>query len=74
MKARGMTRPRRLLHAGSGMLLGRLTERAELGRLLEAARGGHSGALLVYGEAGVGKTALLEDAIASAAKIGRAHV
>ena len=56
------------------MLLGRLTERAELGRLLEAARGGRSGALLVYGEAGVGKTALLEDAIASAASMRMARV
>ena len=49
------------------MLLDRLTERAELGQLLEAARGGRSGALVVHGEAGVGKTALLEDAIESAA-------
>jgi len=49
------------------MLLDRLTERAALGQLLEAARGGRSGALVVRGEAGVGKTALLEDAIASAA-------
>ncbi len=48
------------------MLLDRRTERAELGQLLEAARGGRSGALVVHGEAGVGKTALLEDAIASA--------
>jgi predicted ATPase len=42
------------------MLLDRLTERAALGQLLEAARGGRSGALVVHGEAGVGKTALLE--------------
>jgi len=49
------------------MLLNRLPERAALGQLLEAARGGRSGALVVHGEAGVGKTALLEDAIASAA-------
>lgn len=36
------------------MLLGRLTERAALGQLLEAARGGRSGALVVHGEAGIG--------------------
>jgi DNA-binding CsgD family transcriptional regulator len=48
------------------MLVGRLAERAALGQLLEAVRGGRSGALVVHGEAGVGKTALLEDAIASA--------
>src|SRR5580693_3476334 len=56
------------------MLLGRLTERAALGQLLEAARGGRSGALVVHGEAGVGKTALLEDAIASAAGMGITRV
>src|SRR5712671_6489711 len=56
------------------MLLDRLTERAALGQLLEAARGGRSGALVVHGEAGVGKTALLEDAIASAAGLRMARV
>jgi DNA-binding CsgD family transcriptional regulator len=56
------------------MLLGRLTERAALGQLLEAARGGRSGALVVHGEAGVGKTALLEDTIASAAGMRIARV
>jgi len=56
------------------MLLDRLTERAALGRLLEAARGGGSAALVVHGEAGVGKTALLEDAIASAADMRIARV
>src|SRR6266851_5730994 len=56
------------------MLLDRLTERAALGQLLEAARGGRSGALVVHGEAGVGKTALLEDAIASAAGLRVARV
>jgi hypothetical protein len=34
-----------------------------LGRLLEAARGGHGGVLVVHGEPGVGKTALVEDAV-----------
>src|SRR5260370_23468553 len=56
------------------MLLDRLTERAALGQLLEAARGGRSGALVVHGEAGVGKTALLEDAIASAVGMRMARV
>jgi hypothetical protein len=56
------------------MLLDRLAERAALGRLLAAARGGQSGALVVRGEPGVGKTALLEDAIESAAGLGIARV
>lgn len=43
-----------------GQLLGRQREREVLERLLEAARGGHGGVLVVHGEAGVGKTALLE--------------
>jgi len=42
------------------MLLDRLAERAVLGRLLDAARGGRSGVLVLRGEAGVGKTALQE--------------
>ena len=40
-------------------LLGRQRERDVLGRVLEAAREGHGGVLAVYGEPGVGKTALL---------------
>ena len=42
------------------MLQGRRTECAALDRLLEAAGGGHSRVLVVRGEAGVGKSALLE--------------
>jgi len=56
------------------MLLDRLTERAALGQLLEAARAGRSAVLVVHGEAGVGKTALLEDAVASAAGMRIARV
>jgi DNA-binding CsgD family transcriptional regulator len=41
-------------------LLGRQREREALDRLLEAARGGHGGVLVVHGDPGVGKTALLE--------------
>jgi DNA-binding CsgD family transcriptional regulator len=44
-------------------LLGRKRERAALDRLLEAARALHGGVLVVHGEPGVGKTALLEYAI-----------
>src|SRR5271163_4836644 len=42
------------------MLLGRRHECEVLDRLLEAVRGGQSGALVVRGEPGVGKSALLE--------------
>jgi ABC-type molybdenum transport system ATPase subunit/photorepair protein PhrA len=41
-------------------LRGRLHECEVLDRLLEAVRGGESGALVVRGEPGVGKSALLE--------------
>jgi len=44
-------------------LLGREREREVLDRVLEAAREDHGGVLAVYGEPGVGKTALLEYAI-----------
>src|SRR6266699_6125397 len=43
-----------------GQLLGRQREREVLGRLLNAALDGDGGVLVVYGEPGVGKTALLE--------------
>lgn len=41
------------------MLVGRATELAALQELLDAARGGHGGAMVVRGEPGIGKTALL---------------
>src|SRR5207302_6372882 len=47
-------------------LLGRERERAALDRLVEAARDGDGGALVVHGEPGVGKTALLDDAVEKA--------
>ena len=49
------------------VLLNRHAERATLGRLLEAARAGHSAVLVVRGAPGIGKTALLEAAIEAAA-------
>ena len=45
------------------MLLGRRDECAVLERLLDGARAGRSSALVLEGEAGVGKTALLDYAI-----------
>ena len=56
------------------MLLDRLPERAALSQLLDAARAGRSGVLVVRGEPGVGKTALLEYAIESAAGLRVARV
>src|SRR5258707_14270897 len=47
----------------AGRLLGRLRERAVLERLLDTARDGHGAVLVVHGDPGVGKTALLEYAI-----------
>jgi DNA-binding CsgD family transcriptional regulator len=48
------------------MLLDRLPERAALSQLLDAARAGRSGVLVMRGEPGIGKTALLEYAVESA--------
>ncbi|MDT7712603.1 MAG: hypothetical protein QOG46_1292, partial [Pseudonocardiales bacterium] len=48
------------------MLLGRRGECEVLDRLLVAARGGHGEAIVMHGEPGIGKTALLEYAIAAA--------
>ncbi|NJP95124.1 helix-turn-helix domain-containing protein [Nonomuraea sp. FMUSA5-5] len=48
-----------LTRAGAPILYGRRPEREELDRLLERARTGHGGALLLHGGAGIGKTALL---------------
>jgi DNA-binding CsgD family transcriptional regulator len=56
------------------MLLDRLPERAALSQLLDAARAGRSGVLVMAGEAGVGKSALLDWAIESAAGLRVARV
>ncbi|MGW7042211.1 ATP-binding protein [Streptomyces avermitilis] len=45
--------------------LGRRDERAALCEVLEAARRGHGGAVVVHGEPGIGKTALLDQTVAS---------
>lgn len=49
------------------MFVGRASERTQIERLLELAREGRGGALVVRGEAGVGKTALLQQAVEGAA-------
>jgi len=49
------------------MLLGRSREQADITGLLDGARAGRGGALVLCGEPGIGKSALLEDAA------GRAH-
>src|SRR3954454_15909074 len=51
------------------MLRGRQDECAVLDGLLDGARAGRSGVLVVRGEAGIGKTALLEHAIESASDV-----
>jgi DNA-binding CsgD family transcriptional regulator/tetratricopeptide (TPR) repeat protein len=51
---------------GGIVLRGRDAESAVLGRLFDAARSGESGAVVVRGEPGIGKTALVEYAIGTA--------
>jgi DNA-binding CsgD family transcriptional regulator len=46
--------------SSGGQLLGRTREREALDRLLDGVRGGRGGVLVVHGDAGVGKTALLD--------------
>jgi DNA-binding CsgD family transcriptional regulator len=52
------------------VLVGRSAEREALRGLLARAAEGYSGALVLLGEAGAGKTALLNDAVAAAAAAG----
>ncbi|WP_129843179.1 AAA family ATPase [Streptomyces sp. RFCAC02] len=49
-----------------GELYGRQAERQALAALLDGARAGRSGALVLRGEPGIGKTALLDDAASAA--------
>ena len=48
-------------------LVGRHQERAAVARVLDAAREGRSAALVLRGEAGIGKSALLQEALDAAA-------
>src|SRR5258706_15549483 len=52
------------------MLLGRAAERSAIDRVLESGRQGRGGALVLRGEPGVGKTALLKDACDGATGYG----
>jgi AAA ATPase domain len=52
---------------GPPAFLGRTSEREYLDRLLENVRAGQSGVLVIRGEAGLGKTALLRHAVGQAA-------
>jgi DNA-binding CsgD family transcriptional regulator len=52
--------------SSGGQLIGREREREVLDRLLDGGRGGRGGVLVLHGEAGVGKTALLEYAVEAA--------
>ena len=60
--------------APRGCLRGRSRELVRLGQLLTGIRSGHSGVLVVRGEAGIGKTALLEQLVehASGCTVARA--
>jgi DNA-binding CsgD family transcriptional regulator len=51
-------------------LVGRSAERGQLSRLLARAAAGYSGALVLLGEAGAGKTALLNETAAAAVAAG----
>src|SRR3954462_2321775 len=53
--------------AHAGRFLGRTSEREAIDRLLAEARAGHSGVLVIRGEAGIGKSALLRYAARQAA-------
>jgi predicted ATPase len=55
------------VHGSPPTVLGRETELAQLSELLEGARGGSGGALVIRGDPGVGKTLLLAAAVDSAA-------
>jgi DNA-binding CsgD family transcriptional regulator len=55
--------------AAAPTLRGRHDERAVLDGLLEGARAGRSGALVLRGESGIGKTALLEHAVEAASDL-----
>lgn len=52
-----------------GTLIGRRHEQQLLAGVVDRARGGHSGVLVIRGEAGIGKTALLRDVASKVADL-----
>ncbi len=52
-----------------GVLYGRAAEASRLQKLLESARAGHSAVVVLRGEAGVGKTALIEELVSAASGV-----
>ena len=56
------------------MLPGREREGAYLNELLNRVRGGHSAAIVMHGEAGVGKTALLNEVFGSVPDLDKSSV
>ena len=64
-------RPASLRGSGGGSIVGRDRELEVLARSLEAAAGGARGLVVVAGEAGIGKTALLDAFVARASGRGR---
>ncbi|MFC5731691.1 ATP-binding protein, partial [Nocardioides vastitatis] len=65
-KGGGPRRPGAQAERRRSQLLGRQAECEQLDRLLAAVRAGESGSLVVRGEAGVGKSALLEHLLEAA--------
>src|ERR1700733_16146896 len=63
------TNPRRL-RGSVTVLTDRLSERAELDRLVDTVRAGESGVLVVHGDPGVGKTMLLDHLAGRASRSG----
>src|ERR1700760_4747695 len=62
----GMSEPSTADPRSTDRLLGRRREREVLDRLLGGAREGRGGVLVLHGEAGVGKSALLENTVEAA--------
>ncbi len=60
---------RRVVSGATGMLMDRVVETGALERVLAAVRDGLSGVLVLRGEAGIGKTVLLDSAVDRAAPL-----
>ena len=56
--------------SGQGLLVGRSSQLSELVTALEAVAGGAGGTFLIEGEAGIGKTSLVEQALGAPERLG----